>query len=102
MIDDNMISVAVPHITGSNYYAIRGSINRRALRGCKIKPCMELGGLVNRIDTITITGGDTFQIFITYRLYGRCMSKQLFLIFYQLIYLVIGFFLSFYPAGQVL
>ena len=73
MIDDNMIAVSVPFITGNAYGPIGCCVNGCALRRCKIKPRMHFYRFINGIDPVAKTGSYPIKVFVAYGLDCRRM-----------------------------
>ena len=81
MVDDHMVAISIAFISSRGYRAIGGGIYGRALWCGKIKSGVEFNGFINRVYPVSKTRSNPVQVFITNRLYGRCMSQQYSLFF---------------------
>jgi hypothetical protein len=95
-----MITVAVPGVTGGFNSSIGGCIDGCTLGRGNIQTSMKFGRFVNRIYTVSQTGGNSFEIFVTYRLNSWCTGQEQFFVFNEVVYFVVGFGLRMDPGSQ--
>ena len=91
MVDDHVVAIAVAGVAGHLHRAVGGGIDRRPLRGGKVKTGMEFRGFIDRVDPVPEAGGDPAEVFIADGLDGRRTGQQLFLILDETVDLGIGF-----------
>src|SRR5688572_7529823 len=77
MIYHNMITIAAGMYAGCFYNPCSGCINWSAGRSGEINTSMQFDSFINRVNTVTETGSNPFQVLIADRLNSRCGGEKL-------------------------